>query len=384
MSLIRGLISRSLLGVAVAFGIAGTALAQSEVVIGVTYDAAKQASFYSLQQKQALELLESDVNAAGGVLGMKMALRFLDDENDPTIAAERVEKLNSEGAVFIIEIGSSATGLAAQQKAQELGIPNGSPGNQLAKLTRPNLPSNYFRTGLLTSTMGDALAAYIKTNIPDPKVGIATDTTAIGTYLADDAAKAFQDAGLPIVAREQSTSGAASVMPLALRIKSSGANVVVGVAGELPQQVNYMKAHRQLGNKAPIMGFSSTGVPNLLKLAGPAANGVIFTDFLDTERPDVLDLNKRLVAKDAALDFSAVAVSAYEFGRLVVDSIKAAGSTDRAKIRDAIEKTSKWPTLIGPIGSTFSFSPTNHDGITPGLVVMRMVQDGKIVTLHSK
>jgi branched-chain amino acid transport system substrate-binding protein len=359
------------------------ARAEDSVKIGITFDAAKQASFYSVQQKQALEMLAADVNASGGVLGRPLELRFLDDENNPTIAAQRVEQLNNDQVAYIIEVGSSATGLLAQQKAQELGIPNGSPANQNARLTRPNLPSFYFRTGLLDVTMSEAAAFYIGKHVPDAKVAIVKDPTPQGLMLGDAAEAVLKNAGISVVAVEQVPTGAASATPQALRVMGAGANAVLMVAAALPEMVSYTKAHRQAGNKSPIFGFSATGVSEFITLAGGAADGVIVTDIIDYDRPDVAALTKRLAERDPNLLRSPFGIVAYGYGQLVVDAIKRAGSTDRAKIREAMESTKDFPTVLGYQGTKITFSPSNHDGITRAdQIVFRVVKEGRFVTLR--
>ena len=98
----------------------GWAQSSEPIIMGVTFDAAKQASYYALLMRDATILRVEEINAAGGVLGRQIKLLLEDDENNPAIAAQKVEKLAAAGAVFIFEVGSSATGLAAQRAAEDL------------------------------------------------------------------------------------------------------------------------------------------------------------------------------------------------------------------------------------------------------------------------
>jgi branched-chain amino acid transport system substrate-binding protein len=71
-------------------------------------------------------------------------------------------------------------------------------------------------------------------------------------------------------------------------------------------------------------------------------------------------------------------IAAYDMVNLVVDAIQRAKSTDRAKLRDALEATTNWHSLVGREGTNVSFTPTNHDGITSDAqVVIRLVRDGQ-------
>src|SRR5882724_3775508 len=79
----RGLIGVAAIGALVLSGGAASAQSGDPILIGVTLDAAKQASYYSLLQKDAMDTCASDINAAGGVLGRPLKLLFEDDENNP-------------------------------------------------------------------------------------------------------------------------------------------------------------------------------------------------------------------------------------------------------------------------------------------------------------
>ena len=71
-------------------------------------------------------------------------------------------------------------------------------------------------------------------------------------------------------------------------------------------------------------------------------------------------------------------IAAYDMVSLVADALKRAGSTDRAKLRDALEATANWKSLVGRGGTNVSFAPDNHDGVTSeAQVVIRLVQDGQ-------
>ena len=84
------------------------------VLIGAHLDQAKQASYYSLLQKDAIDLFVKQFNEAGGINGRPVQVLFEDDENNPVTTATKVDKLASAGVLYIISIGSSATGLATR------------------------------------------------------------------------------------------------------------------------------------------------------------------------------------------------------------------------------------------------------------------------------
>lgn len=358
----------------------GQAHAQSgaPVLIGVTFDAAKQASYYALLQKDALEVCVADLNAKGGVLGRPIKLQFEDDENNPAVGAQKVEKLAADGATVILQVGSSGVGLAAQRKAEELKIPNGSPANVAEALTNPVKPY-YFRTSLRDSIATVGVIDYLKKKYGQPTIAIIRDATETGLAVSDAQARFVEQAGLKVVAKEQITPGSVDVTAQALRIKSANPTVVLVIGASTADLANYIKAHKTVGNKAPMIGNNLFAVTTFPKLAGPAGEGFMVIDAIDMSRPDVKEVESKLIAKlgDRAKESSHM-IFACEFLRLWVDAIRRAGSTDREKVRDAMEATKDFPSLVGKVGAKISFSATNHDAInSPDMVVLRLVKGGE-------
>src|SRR5690348_3395289 len=74
------------------------------IILGAHLDVAKQASYYSLGQKEAIEVFVKKLNAEGGINGRPVRVLFEDDELNPVTAAAKVEKLIGEGALFILSI----------------------------------------------------------------------------------------------------------------------------------------------------------------------------------------------------------------------------------------------------------------------------------------
>ena len=359
---------------------AGTASAQSTdpIIFGMTFDAAKQASYYSLLMRDATILRIDEINAAGGVLGRQIKLVMEDDENNPAIAAQKVEKLAAAGALFIFEVGSSATGLAAQRAAEELKVPNGSPTNVAEALTKPH-KHWYFRLGLRDSIATQGLVRFLKSKYKEPRLAVIRDGTETGLSVSDNQVKFLTEAGFSVVAKEQISPGSVDVTAQALRIKAANPGLVLVTGASVADLNNYIKAHTLLGIKVPMIGNNLFAVTTFPQLAGKAADGFMFVDAVDMARPDVKAVEAKLMAKYAdRAKGSSQMIAAYDMVDLVVDALKRAGAADRAKLRDSLEATANWKSLVGRAGTTVSFNATNHDGITSDAqVVIRLVQDGQ-------
>jgi branched-chain amino acid transport system substrate-binding protein len=371
-------------GLTLAFAIvavaAGPSRGQSDkpVLIGVHLDQAKQASYYSLLQKDAVDLFVKEQNAAGGVLGRPLKVLYEDDENNPVTTVTKVDKLASEGVSYIVSIGSSATGAATQNRASELKIPHGAPANLAESLsTNPPKPY-YFRIPLRGKYEVEAIAQYLKKKYGSPKLALVRDSTQTGLIISDQWLADLKKAGFDIVAVEQITPGSTEATGQALRVKDSKADVVIVCGASIPDLANYIKAHKLFGNPAPMIGSSVFTAGGFLKLAGQAAEGFVYPDAVDPSRPEIKAIEAKFAtAYGERMRNQAVALQAYEYMRLVSDAIKRAGSDDRQKIRDAMEATKDWPIAIGPPGTKLTYSPSNHDLFTSAdQVVLRQVKNG--------
>lgn len=333
------------------------------LLIGVHYDAAKQASYYSLGQKSVFDVFVEQLNAGGGVNGHPIKLLYEDDELNPVVAATKAEKLASQNVLMIISISSSGTGLAVQKKGEELKVPVGSPGNFLEPLTTNPPKPYYFRFAMRDSVGGQALVKYFRAHFKDPKIAVVRDATETGLLLSDSYIKLLTSAGFNIVSTEQITPGSTDVTAQAMHVMENKADLVMLAGASVPDMANYAKTHALVGDKSPLFGNYLLSTPPFNKLAGAGANGLIYTDMLDPQRPEVLEIEQTLVAKlgDKAKD-APFMIGAWEFIRWVADALSRAGANPtRASLRDALENTKDWPIALGPAGNKVTFSPQRHD-----------------------
>ncbi|MDP2196427.1 MAG: ABC transporter substrate-binding protein, partial [Rhodocyclaceae bacterium] len=118
-----------------------------------------------------------------------------------------------------------------------------------------------------------------------------------------------------------------------------------------------------------------------IKLAGAAAEGVrlpaaalLVADKLDAKDPQklVAVAYKKAYNERYKEDVSTFGGHAYDGLMMVVEAIKRAGGTDKAKVRDEIEKTRGF---IGTAGKV-DMSPTDHMGLDLSAFRMLEVKNG--------
>ena len=123
------------------------------------------------------------------------------------------------------------------------------------------------------------------------------------------------------------------------------------------------------------------GSEEFIKLAGPAADGVrlpaaalLVADKLaanDPQKPVAMAYAKAFSEKWKT-DVSTFGGHAYDGLMIAVDAIKRAGSTDKAKVRDAIEATKGY---VGT-GGVVNMSATDHMGLDLSAFRMLEIKNG--------
>jgi len=141
------------------------------------------------------------------------------------------------------------------------------------------------------------------------------------------------------------------------------------------------KGYKQLGMTLPLYHAHGVGSEEFIKLAGPAAEGVRLPASAllvaaklaahDPQKPIAEGYAKAFAAKWKT-DVSSFGGHAYDGLMIAVDAIKRAGSTDKAKVRDAIEATKGF---VGT-GGVVNMSATDHMGLDLSAFKMLEIKGG--------
>jgi branched-chain amino acid transport system substrate-binding protein len=146
------------------------------------------------------------------------------------------------------------------------------------------------------------------------------------------------------------------------------------------------KGYKQLGITLPLYHAHGVASDDFIKLAGPAAEGVRLPAAAllapknlpanDPERIVAEAYTKAYTAKYKT-DISTFGGHAYDGLNLAVDAFKRAGTTDKAKVRDAVEATKGFAATAG----IFNYSPTDHLGLDLSAFRMFEIKNGDWVML---
>ncbi len=382
----------ALAGVAVFTGlsslnVAAAARNQEPIKIGALFAQTGPASFLGAPEAKTAQMLVDQMNASGGLLGRKVQLIIKDTASSPEKAVSFAKQLIEEDDVVAI-IGPSTSGETIQIKpiceqnkmilvscaAAEVIV------NPLAKYV--------FKTPQKDSQAVTWIYQHMQTN-GIKKIAVLSSNDGFGNAgkkQLEDMVKPF---GLELVANEVYDKQATDLTDLLTKIKGTpGVQAVVNWS-IVPAQSILAKNMKQIGLNVPLYQSHGFGNRKYVEQAGVAAEGIIFpagrlliVEELPNSHPQkkVLAAYKKEYESRFKEDVSTFGGHAYDAVMVLKAAIQKAKSTDRAKVREALENLKNHVGIAG----VFNFSPTDHTGLTLEAFEMVTVKDGKFVSYRKK
>jgi branched-chain amino acid transport system substrate-binding protein len=365
---------------ALAGGLFSTAaFAQAEPIrIGAFLSVTGPASFLGDPELKTLETYVERINAGGGVLGRKLQLTSYDDSGDAEKARTFAKRLIEQDKVDIL-VGGSTTGatMAAVPLAEQANIPFISLAGAVV-IVEP-VKKWVFKTPHTDRMACEKIFSDMQSR-KFTKAALISGTGGFDVSMRGECLKVASKYGVQIVADE--TYGAADTDMTAqlAKIKGSSAQAVLNAGfGQGPAIVT--RNYRQVGITLPLYQSHGVASREYIKLSGAAAEGVrlpaaalLVSDLLpatDAQKPVVVNYRKSYEDKYKS-DVSTFGGHAYDGLMLAVQAIKTAGSTDKAKVREALESTKAY---VGT-GGVVNMSATDHLGLDLSAFRMLEVKDG--------
>src|SRR5271168_1456390 len=333
-------------GVAAPYVINSANAQASTIKIGMCVPVTGPAAAQGLLAQNGAKLALAAVNKAGGVLGKQVELVIEDDQTTNPGIVLAFSKLAAQSDIvgFLGSIRSTQVHAMAPD-VLKLGKPVMIGG------TDPNLThmSNQwlFRFRPNDSYSGRVIAEYGVNTLGKKKWAIVHSTDAFGTAGGKALSAALEKLGSPAVLDQGYANQSQDFTPVVLAIKQSGADILGSYFTFENDLGIFARQLRQLGVNIPWVGSPSIVNITALKLAGPALYGTFgVADYAE----DSSDASKAFgkIYRDAT-KVAPDNQSSWPYDAINVMSaaINKAGSTDPAKIREAILATKKFAGAEG-------------------------------------
>jgi branched-chain amino acid transport system substrate-binding protein len=352
---------KSLLAASVAVWL-GVAQAQEPIRIGAFLAVTGPAAYLGDPEQKTLELYIERLNAAGGVLGRKLQLVSYDSGGDPEKARTFAKRLIEQDKVDII-VGGTTTGetMAVVPLVEQASLPFISLAGAVV-IVEP-VKKWVFKTPHSDRFACEKIFIDMKTRGLS-KVGLISGSGGFDKSMRGECLKLAKSHGIEIIADE--TYGADTDMTAQLtKIKNTAGVQAVLNAGFGQGPAIVTKNYRQLGINLPLYQSHGVRLP---------AQALLIADSLPDSDPQKIVSLRYRTEYEARFksDISTFGGHAYDGLMLAVEAMKKAGSTDKAKVRDALENIRGFAGTAG----IFNMSPTDHMGLDLSAFRMLEVRKG--------
>ena len=323
-----------------------------DIVIGEFASLTGSEATFGVNSSNGVELAKEDINNGGGLLGgRKIKIVIEDDQSKPGQPSAAVKKLiASDKAIAIVGEIASSRSLEAAPICQEAKIPMVSPGSTNPSVTEKG--DYIFRVCFIDPFQGIVMAKFALDNLHAKKVAILTDVRNDYSVGLTKYFKEYFTSHGGQITMERSFSGGGTDRDFRAQLTSIKTTQpdAIFVPGYYTEAGLIAKQARSLGLKVPLMGGDGWDSPKLSEIGGSAVNGCYFSTHFSPQdkNPKVQDFVKRYQEKFKAMP-DGMAPLGYDAMMILGDAIKTAGSTDAAKIRDALANVKDYEGVTGKI-----------------------------------
>jgi branched-chain amino acid transport system substrate-binding protein len=344
-ALFRALVVSALI---LSYGFAPGLRAAEPIVIGEYASLTGKEAGFGQTSHQGVVLALEEINAAGGVLGRPLELAYEDNQTKSGESATVAKKLISRNKVIAL-IGeiSSGRSLEAAPIAQLAHIPMIAPAATNPKVTQTG---NYiFRVCFIDSFQGAALARFARNDLKVKNVAVLSSVSnAYSLGLAKYFKEIFLASGGAISTEKNFSEGDKDFRAQLTAVKAAGVDAVF-VPGYYTEAALIVRQARELGLTMPFFGGDGWEDEQLLKIGGDALNGCFYSTHFSAENTDpvVAQFVVRYRARWQGEIPGAFSALGYDAVFVLADALKRAGTTDSAKLRDALAATKDFPGVTG-------------------------------------
>jgi branched-chain amino acid transport system substrate-binding protein len=330
----------------------------------------KEASFGQSSHKGTLLAID-EINAAGGVLGKKIDLVYEDNQSQPGQSATVVRKLITRDNVVAV-LGEVASGrsLEAAPICQQYKIPQISPSSTNPKVTE--MGDYIFRVCFIDPFQGTVMAKFAENTLKAKRVAMLSDAASaysagLGQYFREK----FLADGNQLVIEQKYSGGDKDFKAQLTAIKAANPEAIF-VPGYYTEAGLIVLQARQLGITVPLFGGDGWEAPELIQIGGSSLEGCYYsTHYSPQDKSEAVQtFVKQFQAKNNGETPDAMAALGYDSALVLADAIKRAGTTESAKLRDAIAATKDFS------GATGKTTLDEHRNATKAAVIIT-IKDGK-------
>lgn len=314
-----------------------------------------------------LKLASEEINKKGEV-EINLVIEDSSGKQDQALTAAQ-KLMNSENVTAIIGPTLSTEMNVVGPEADLNGVP--IMGTSTTAEGIPQIGEYVFRNSLPEALAIPAAIDKAIEKYDAKKVAILYGNDDVFTKSGfDTMKKAAEEKGLEILTIETFQKGQSDYNAQLTKIKSLKPDMILASALYNEGAV-IMDQARKMGIDVPFVGGNGFNSPEVIKIAGDAANGLIVATPWYGEKDDkkVQDFVKTYEEKYGKKP-DQFAAQAYDALYIMAGALKKAGETDRDAVRDALAETKDFQGILG----SFSFDKDGDVVMEPTVLV---IEEGK-------
>lgn len=363
----------------------GGAVQAQDIKLGYNGDLSASPSAQSGQAAViGMQAAIDDINAAGGVLGRKLALVVRDDTSQPPKSIQNMSDLiDNEKVAAVFGPTNSGNAMAWRHIPNQKKIPvigNVGSGTDITKPMSPAADNYMFRVSMVDREQVAALMAYVKKSSATSRVvGLMAETTGYGQGGLKDMEEIAALQGIKPAAIERFGVGDTDMTSQLNKMKAAKVDTVVVWAQGTPiaqlirsmEKINYFPAVLTSWAADNITFFDAAG-------KALAEKPLFMRTVSENRTPAQQKLFTRVGGKLKAPSAFSFALHGYDSVLLLTQAFRQAGTTDGSAVRAALEDLK---TPVAGLLKTYDkpFSRTDHEALTAKDLVWIKWKDGKLM-----
>lgn len=326
------------------------------IKVGANLEMTGGSASYGISSKNAIELAFKEINEKGGINGKQLELVVADNKSEAAEATNAMQKLVSQdNVVAVIGPNLSSSVIAASAinnsaKVLDIAPMATNPYVTVDQASGKTKDFNY-RTCFIDPFQGTVMAKFATAELGVDNAAILIDNSSdYAKGLAQFFKENFVKEGGAVTAEESYLQKDTDFKATLTKIKATNPDFLY-VPGYYQEVGLIVKQARELGMNMPIAGGDGWDSAKMPEIAGAAAlNNTYFSSLYSPE--DSSDINKNFVAayeKAYGQKPDVFAALSYDSALLVAEAIKNAGSTEPAKISEAMAKINGFSGVSGSV-----------------------------------
>jgi branched-chain amino acid transport system substrate-binding protein len=305
-----------------------------------------QYAAFGAQLRAGAEQAVTDLNAAGGVLGQRLALEIGDDACDPRQAVSVANQMAGRQVRLVAGHFCSGSSIPASKVYGEEGVLQISPASTNPRFTDEG-GWNTFRVCGRDDQQGQVAGAYIARNFQGQRVAILHDNSAYGKGLADETKKALNAAGVQEALYAAYTPGERDYSAIVSRLQQGQIRIVY-IGGYHTESGLILRQAKEAGLNVTLVGGDALVTNEFWQITGAAGEGTLMTFSSDPrKRPTAAEVVQRFRGRN--IDPEGYVLYTYAAIQIWADAAGKTGAADPRRVAATLKSGGPWASVLGPI-----------------------------------